>query len=508
MRVLGVLILFMALMPLQPANAEEVYPIVFPVNGPNYYSDTWGAARSGGRTHEGTDILAAKMTPVLAAADGTVGWVSSQCCAMELVHDDGYRSRYIHLNNDSPGTDDGQGWGFAPGIESGVRVEAGQLIGYVGDSGNAEGTAPHLHFELRYPAGTAFNSYPSLLVATAPDASTITWHVGSITGGSLDVDEESLTTHVHAENGLAVWGDFDGDASSELAVGGSVRPGWKVSEVDGIEGRWSETDGSGARRVHVGDFDGDGDDDIAAFLDSRHWAGYRSTGSSFGIESWGKFGGTGWADQLLGDFDGDGADELLSFHPGTKNWWLSKLVGGTWRHSIFTTYGTTSGWQVHFPADIDGDGADELISFHPSNGTWWASDRNRSPRLIYDVRTASGWQHLSAADVDGDSFDDLIMFHPSNGTWWIVDPASRTVRLWGSFTTRTGWVDPMAVDIDGNGKDDIMIRHAPTGRVWAILGGTGGALDYVGTLPSGGLEGVWLIAHPDTGLGLAALTRD
>ena len=507
MRVAGTLVLLVALLPFDVANADVVYPIVFPVNGPNWYTDTWGAARSGGRTHEGTDIVAAKMTPVVAAASGTVGWVSGNCCAMELVHDDGYRSRYIHLNNDSPGTDDGHGWGFAPGIESGVRVEAGQLIGYVGDSGNAEETVSHLHFELRDPSGTAFNSYASLLAAIPPDPTDVTWHVGSISGGSLFVDTESVTTHVHADTGLAVWGDFDGDEASELAVGGSVTPGWVVSEADGAHERWSDSDGAQARRVHVGDFDGDGDDDIAAFLTSRYWRGYRSGGSSFDVESWGKFGGTGWADQLLGDFDGDDADELLSFHPGTRNWWMSKLVSGAWHHSIFTTYGTISGWQVHMPADIDGDGAEELVSYHPSNGTWWSSDRNRSPRLVYDVRTNSGWKNLSAADVDGDTVDELIMFHPSNGTWWIVEPDEKSVSLWGTFTTRSGWVSPMPVDIDGNGKDDIMIRHEPTGRVWAILGSTSGALDFVGTLPSGDLEGVWLIAHPDSGLGLAALTR-
>ncbi|MGH8911797.1 MAG: S-layer homology domain-containing protein, partial [Acidimicrobiia bacterium] len=73
----------------------------------------------------------------------------------------------IHLNNDSPGTDDGLAWGIAPGIERGVAVTAGQLIGWVGDSGNAEWSGSHLHFEIRVE-GAAVNSYPSLLVASPP----------------------------------------------------------------------------------------------------------------------------------------------------------------------------------------------------------------------------------------------------------------------------------------------------------------------------------------------------
>ncbi len=85
---------------------------------------------------------------------------------MELEHDDGYESWYIHLNNDTPGTDDGLGWGFAPGIEQGVHVQAGQLIGYVGDSGNAESSGSHLHFELHGPDGAVLNPYTHLNAAT------------------------------------------------------------------------------------------------------------------------------------------------------------------------------------------------------------------------------------------------------------------------------------------------------------------------------------------------------
>ncbi|CAN5862263.1 hypothetical protein BH23ACT5_BH23ACT5_01910 [soil metagenome] len=152
--------------PPEPPVDWPIYDIVFPVAGPHLYSDTWGEARSGGRTHEGTDIVADKGVPVVAAADGEVGWIGTTCCYIQIRHD-GWETWYIHLNNDTPGTDDGLGWGIADGIEPGVRVVAGQLIGWVGDSGNAEDTDPHLHFEIR-ESGVAINSYPSLLVATEP----------------------------------------------------------------------------------------------------------------------------------------------------------------------------------------------------------------------------------------------------------------------------------------------------------------------------------------------------
>lgn len=150
------------------AGAADFDPeeIVFPVEGKVYYSDTFYSARSGGRTHGATDIMTygVKGLPVVAAADGVVKWIGSTCCYLSIDHGGGWETWYIHLNNDTPGTDDGNGWGIADGIERGTLVSAGQLIGWVGDSGNAEGTAPHLHFEIRKD-GVQINPYPYLLVA-------------------------------------------------------------------------------------------------------------------------------------------------------------------------------------------------------------------------------------------------------------------------------------------------------------------------------------------------------
>ncbi|MCB2224047.1 MAG: peptidoglycan DD-metalloendopeptidase family protein [Actinobacteria bacterium] len=157
------------------------YPMLFPiVDGASYtyFSDTFWADRSDG-VHHATDIMAPKMTPIIAPVAGTIGFVNwtrdpnqpnwDRCCNLTLEHDDGWSTWYIHLNNDTPGTDDGQAWGIAPGIVQGVHVEAGTLLGWVGDSGNAENTGPHLHFELRDPEGTIVNPYQALRDATHVD---------------------------------------------------------------------------------------------------------------------------------------------------------------------------------------------------------------------------------------------------------------------------------------------------------------------------------------------------
>jgi murein DD-endopeptidase MepM/ murein hydrolase activator NlpD len=142
-------------------------PLVFPLGREGLLTDSFGDPRPGERRHQGVDIMASKMTPVTAAAAGEVTRIAAgkACCALTLRHDDGWTTRYLHLNNDTAGTDDGLGHGIASGIEVGTRVEAGLVIGWVGDSGNAEATAPHLHFELRNPDHETVDPYPSLHAA-------------------------------------------------------------------------------------------------------------------------------------------------------------------------------------------------------------------------------------------------------------------------------------------------------------------------------------------------------
>jgi len=134
------------------------------------FSDTWGAPRSGGRHHEGTDIMSPKGTWVLAVADGVIErmeWNHMSGWNIMIQHADGWSSLYLHLNNDTPGTDDGEGGpegAFAAGLEVGSFVEAGQIIGFVGDSGNAEGSGSHTHFELHVD-GHKLDPYPYLVDA-------------------------------------------------------------------------------------------------------------------------------------------------------------------------------------------------------------------------------------------------------------------------------------------------------------------------------------------------------
>jgi murein DD-endopeptidase MepM/ murein hydrolase activator NlpD len=121
------------------------------------FTSGFGDARGGGRSHHGQDIFCAKWTPILAVENGTVDWIATvrpkngKSYAILLRGDDGNQYFYDHLNNDNPGTKDNLGdpeFAYAPGLHNGTRVTAGSIIGYVGDSGDAEASGPHLHFEM------------------------------------------------------------------------------------------------------------------------------------------------------------------------------------------------------------------------------------------------------------------------------------------------------------------------------------------------------------------------
>jgi hypothetical protein len=197
--ILGTLI---AVVP--PAYAADFDPngITFPVDGQNHYTDTFDACRGSdcSRLHQAIDIMAAKGVPVLAAAAGTVEWIGSTCCLLRISHGGGWDTQYIHLNNDTQQTDgtfsdDGNGWGIAPGIEVGTYVEAGQLIGWVGDSGNAEHVGSHLHFEI-WQDETRINPYPYLMAAEETD--TQTSYTGIFRDDDYSVHEQDIDALYHA----------------------------------------------------------------------------------------------------------------------------------------------------------------------------------------------------------------------------------------------------------------------------------------------------------------------
>jgi len=139
--------------PGKAGGAEpEVTPgFICPVQGGASFSNTWGARRSGGRTHKGVDMFNARNTPLLAVVDGRVRFSSNSLGgrSTHIYSDNGVVYYYTHLER------------HPSDMKSGQRVKKGETVGYLGNSGNARYTSPHLHFEIR-PNGVAVNPYPTV----------------------------------------------------------------------------------------------------------------------------------------------------------------------------------------------------------------------------------------------------------------------------------------------------------------------------------------------------------
>ena len=218
---------------------RPVPKFLFPVVGTTDYYDDFGEPR-GGLKHQGIDVIAAKRAPAVAVEDGRVEyWTTSKSagCMLYLYGDSGTMYEYIHLNNDRTARNDNRGKcveGTAYAVPNRARVDAGQQIGYVGDSGDANGIHPHLHFEVHPNGKSAVDPYRYLqhaprLLAPAPPAGRmftlkLTGTIATATPTSATLTADTVAawpSHVHQSKlGVTV--------ALTLASGETLSPGERI----------------------------------------------------------------------------------------------------------------------------------------------------------------------------------------------------------------------------------------------------------------------------------------
>jgi murein DD-endopeptidase MepM/ murein hydrolase activator NlpD len=124
---------------------------LFPVAGPTTFTNDWMYPRPGGRSHQGIDLFAARGTPVVAVADGSlfnVGYNGLGGWRLWVRDTSGNAFYYAHLS------------AYSPAAVEGATVARGTVLGYVGDTGDARGTPNHLHFEIHPGGGGPVPPYP------------------------------------------------------------------------------------------------------------------------------------------------------------------------------------------------------------------------------------------------------------------------------------------------------------------------------------------------------------
>lgn len=177
-----------------------------------HWSDTFGAPRSGGRSHIGVDMLGPKMVPLVAARSGVITWGrfnNDRGSILRIRDDEGWEYQYIHLNNDTPGTDNGNAscsQVFSARLCSVIdhdgdfvtelRVTEGEIIAYLGDGGNAEWTASHLHFEVYKPAGNGTEPTNPTPVVDAARARILNGSAGNSPPPSVEPGADGFADHL------------------------------------------------------------------------------------------------------------------------------------------------------------------------------------------------------------------------------------------------------------------------------------------------------------------------
>ncbi len=382
-------LLLLLLLPTQ-ASAAETRDITFPVIGNVSYSDDFGAPRTG-HTHEGNDLIGSKGQPLVSTVDGTIRYVAwpqpSYGYYVTVTDKDGYRYNYLHINNDHPGTDDGAGGGnnaYAPYIEQNYPVKAGQLIGWMGDSGNAESTVSHLHFEIRTADNTAFSPYNSLQAAN---------HIA--TPVTADPLNDELLPYGEFTGGTQVaLGNLDTDAGIELVTGAGSGGGPQVRVFD--------RSGKALSTFYAYD---------AAFR--------------------------GGLDVTTADVDGDGIDEIITAAgPGGGPHIKIFKTNGKLVRSWFAYDSNFRGGVSVSAADLDGDSNPEIVV--APKGSYWPiarvySQRGKLLNEFYAYSSSFTGGVDVAAQAATETTPGRIITGPGNGSGPQVRIFTRTGYLVNSF---------------------------------------------------------------------------
>lgn len=400
--------------------------LTFPVVGATNYSDTFLAYRAGqvDNKHHAIDIFGAKHSQLVSPVNGTVRYVGYPQDPwgwyMVIADDDGYEYQFMHINNDNPGTDDASGGpmhAYAPYMKEGNRVVKGQAIAYLGDSGNAENTPPHLHFEIIKPAYTSYNyrDIPLDGFVNPFDYLNAAEHLGA----PLDfpaMPGEVLPYGSRAGMDINIArGNLDADPQLETVVGAGPGggPHVKVYKADGTftgrEFMAYDPFFYGGIDVAVGDIDGDGKNEIitgpgkGGGPEVKAFDQNGNVVADFYAYDYRFAGGIHVA---AGDVDGDGKAEIIT-----------GILGDGGPHiKVFRQDGTVVGQYFAYSpnftggvdvtaADVNGDGKAEIITGAGKGGgphvritDAQGNDLSNGGFYAYDYRFAGGIR-VSAGDV-------------------------------------------------------------------------------------------------------------
>jgi len=394
--------------------------------------------------------MANKRQGVVSATDGTVQyvtWWEGAGYSVRIKATDGYTYNYYHLNNDTPGTDDGKGGemhAFAPDIHPGNPVKAGQLIGWVGDSGNAENTPPHLHFEMIEPNGKVVNPYTSLMNAKKISSPVV----------YPALPQEILPFGPTTKAGVNVAiGKFtqEGDERIVVGAGKGGGPQIRVFMPDGtrIASFFAyDKNFRGGVDVATGDVDGDGVDEIITGPQAGggpHVRVFKASGTQIGSFFAYPTTNRDGIRVTTADIDGDGIKEVVTGPSENSGPHIRAFsMTGVIKQSFFAYEDTFRGGVDVAGGDTDNDGVDEIITGPQAGGGPHVRIFQNSSRIasffVYSKDFRGGVRVSSGKAISGDPIDRVIVTPTGNAKPTVKIFAGNATKLRESTFLEGWWI--------------------------------------------------------------------
>ena len=242
---------------------------------------------------------------------------------------------------------------------------------------------------------------------------------------------------------------------------------------------------------NVGDFNGDGINDVVAMDDSNgEW--FVSTGNSDGTlnaptlwMTW--LPSAGFTKAFVGDVNGDGYDDIvMRDEVGDGRWYVSNSDGSSFGTASFSTQWNPSvSWSDQTVVDINGDGKVDSVGRMDSTGYWYVNYANTSgggfgyATHVLTWSTTVNWGETQFADVDGDGYVDIIGHNLDNGQLEVALNSGSgggffSTSTWETLSTSENWLDTEVGDFNGDGQADLVTRAQSTGELYVLLANTAG----------------------------------
>jgi hypothetical protein len=358
-----------------------------------------------------------------------------------------------------------------------------------------------------YPITASGAADPNYVITYVPGSLTVTPAISSILGryGAAGQWWMGASTGSAFTNSLwASWnpnvtwvdvqtGDFNGDGHSDI-IGRDLQSGnWWVGISNGSNGFSTSLWASWSPNVtwvdvHVGDFNGDGKDDIVGRVlqTGQWWVGISNGSTGFNTTLWDTWSpNVTWVDVKVADFSGDHKADITGRWMQGGQWWTAVSTGTSFNTSLWAQWNPNVTWVDVQAGDFSGDGKADITGRWLQAGQWYTGVSTGSSfnTTLWDTWSPNvTWVDVKVGDFTGNGRMDLVGRVSQTGQWWVAlsTGSSFTNELWATWNPNVIWVDVQVGDFSGDGKADIAGRWLQAGQ-W-YTGVSNGSTAFTTTL--------------------------